>query len=638
MKISKHIKSSNLLKSDYRYCYIISEIGINHNGDIDTALKLIQASYDAGVDAVKFQKRNLKDLYTEKVINNPNSAEWNIDYLIPILKEVELTEKDYFKIKSKCNELGIELIITPFDVKSANFCHSLGIDAFKIGSADMVNFDLIAKCASFKKPTIISTGMWTEKEIKESVDYYKKNFKDLEFFMLLANSTYPTPYESINLQFLPKLKKIHHNVGYSGHERGVFVPAAAYALGARIIEKHITFDRNQTGPDHKASMLPCEFKTMVQNIRNLQLAMGKNKTVNQAEKLAKESFAKSAYANKDIMKGDILKKDDIIFKSPGKGLHSHELHGFLGKPLNCNIKKNNCISRLHFEPIVPISKWSLPKFSKNWGVKCRFHDYEEYKCLNLPTVEFHCSETDIDTDFKSYSKNTQLVMHAPEIFGRNLIDICTDNQEVVNASIELLQKSIDKTLHMSKYFNKNKPKFVVHLGGMSLDHVTEEKSNELFLERAIDNFKKLQFNNSDIEILPENLPPRPWYLGGQWFQYGFMHSDDMLKFCNHFGLNMTFDVCHAKLHCNHQNICLNEYTKKVMPIVSHLHISDAKGIDGEGIQIGEGEIDFDSFFNIVKNSKNNEYTWVTEVWSGHVNNGSGHRKSMHNLSRFKYIL
>jgi sialic acid synthase SpsE/sugar phosphate isomerase/epimerase len=637
LKISDHIKNLNS-DPDYNYVYVISEIGINHNGCLKTAISLIEASHAAGVDAVKFQKRNLNKIYTEKVLSDPNSAEWNIDYLIPVLEEVELTKEDYYKIKEKCKALCLELIITPFDNESAKFCNELDAAAFKIGSADMVNYELIDLCQGFDRPLIISTGMWEEEEIKKSIDFYNQNFKSMQFFMLLANSTYPTPFESINLKFLTKLSKLHKNVGYSGHERGVFIPVAAQALGATIIEKHITFDRSQTGPDHKASMLPVEFEEMVSNIRNTSLSLGKNKVVNQAEKLAKESFAKSAYAINNIPSGHVLKREDVEFKSPGKGIHPHQFEKFIGKKIMSSITAGTCISDLHFEPIVEVSDWSLPSYSKPWGVKCRFHDFSEYKALNSPVVEFHCSETDLNVNFNTYAKDTQLVMHAPEIFGRHLVDICSDDKFVVEESIELLQKSIDKTLSISKYFNHKKPKFVVHLGGMSLEHVVKDRPFDLFLERAVDNFKKLRYNSSDIEIIPENLPPRPWYLGGQWFQYGFMRSDDMISFCNHFDLKMTFDVCHAKLHCNHDKISLEEYTEKIMHLVSHLHLSDARGIDGEGHQIGEGNIDFDLLFDTIEKSKNSDYTWVTEIWSGHLNHGAGCRKSMHNLAKYNKII
>ena len=140
MKLQEHI--DNIKASDrYRYTYVIAEIGINHNGSLDEALKLIQASHESGVDAVKFQKRKLDNLYTQKILDDPNSAEWTFEYLIPILQEVELSEDDYRIIKSKCDELELDLIVTPFDLDSARFCNELGVTAFKIGSADMINYE-----------------------------------------------------------------------------------------------------------------------------------------------------------------------------------------------------------------------------------------------------------------------------------------------------------------------------------------------------------------------------------------------------------------------------------------------------------------------------------------------------------------
>ncbi|MHA2217307.1 MAG: N-acetylneuraminate synthase family protein [Candidatus Hodarchaeales archaeon] len=635
MKLKQHIKN---IKSNpnYRYTYVISEIGVNHNGSLQEALKLIDASYEAGVDAVKFQKRDLDSLYTKSILNDPNSAEWTFEYLIPILKETELSEDNYKIIKKKCDELDIELIITPFDNKSAAFCNKLGISAFKIGSADMTNYNLIEQCFGYDLPLIISTGMWTEDEIRKAVLQYE-TFGDNDFFMLLANSTYPTPYESINLEFLLTLKKIHTLCGYSGHERGTFIPIAAASLGARIVEKHITFDRNQTGPDHKASMLPNEFKDMVYGLRCLDKSLGKEKVVNQAEKLAKEAFAKSAYVKYDLMPGHILCEEDVYFKSPGKGLYRHQIKEFYGKEIKAKVEKNNFLTKSHFEKVVLVKDWKIPNFTKSWGVKCRFHDFEEYKTLESPVVEFHCSQKDLDIDFIGKSKTSQLVIHAPEIFDRKLVDICSDDPDIVKGSIEILQKSIDKTLQISKNFPNKKPKFVVHLGGMSLDHVINEGNTALMMERAVDNFKKLKFNSSDIDILPENLPPRPWYLGGQWFQYGFMHADDMINFCNHFGFNMTYDVCHAALHCSHSNISLEHYTQKVLPLVSHFHLSDAIGIDGEGVQVGEGEINFDSLMKEIGRTKKH-FSWVTEIWSGHVNHGAGCRKSMHGLKKYNRII
>lgn len=616
-----------------RTVYVVSEIGINHDGNLQTALDLIDASAEAGVDAVKFQKRNLEEIYTQKLLDQPNSAEWNLDYLIPLLREVELGESDYEAIRTRTEHHGLDLIVTPFDPTSVKFCADLGVEGFKIASADLTNFDLVEQCLAYDRPMLISTGMWDDAAIEKSAQRYRD--KGARFSLLLANSTYPSPYEELNLGFLTRLRQIHAAVGYSGHERGTFIPIAAIALGARVVEKHITFDRNATGPDHKASMYPNEFREMVSNIRNVQLALGSRKTVNQAETLAKEAFAKSAYALRDLAPGHVLQRSDFNFRSPGRGLFRHEVDDFIGKPLTEGVDAANCISRADFQVNPKVSEWKLPAFSKRWGVKCRFHDFDEYHAVSPPVVEFHCSDTDLDFEFAGASNSSELIIHAPEIVDRKLVDICSDDPQVVEYSLALIQRTIDKTLEVAKGFPTAPPKMVVHLGGMSLEQVTGSRTTDLMLERATDNFKRLRYNPSDVTILPENLPPRPWYLGGEWFQYGFMLPEDMVRFCDHLGLKMTFDVCHAGLYCNYSGHSLVDFAHEISPFVDHMHISDAGGINGEGLAIHEGNIDFE---NVLKQVSNTASSWVTEIWSGHLHNGKRTYESMHALTQFRQYL
>ena len=604
------------------FTYIIAEIGINHNGSLKTAIALINAAKDTGVDAVKFQKRDLESIYSEEVLNDANNSEWSFEYLIPLLKEVELSEEDYKIIRKKCDELELDLIITPFDEVSAKFIAELGVSAYKIASADMTNIPLLKKCNDYNLPLLISTGMWKDEDIKKCADIYK--IDKLQYAFLLAQSTYPASYETLNLRYLEKLKKLTPVVGYSGHERGTFIPIAAVAMGCKIIEKHITFDVSQKGPDHKASMLPDEWKEMVYQIRMLESAMGKTKDINQAEIQNKEAFAKSAVPIRDLPIGHVLIKPDLVYKSPGKGIFPHEIHDYIGKVIKKPIKKDHYINKTDFEDTIDISEWELFSFSKKWGAKCRFHDYDEYKVLNSPCIEFHCSQTDLDIDFKPEVSDSELIMHAPEIFDRQLVDICSEDKYIVEESLKILQRSIDKTLETAKFFPRAKPKLVMHLGGMYLNK-RELCDTSVLTKRAIENFKKLKYDSILIDILPENLPPRPWYLGGEWFQHGFMLVKDMTEFCNYFKLGITYDICHASLYCNEFGIDLADYTKEIMPLVKHIHISDAYGNNGEGVQIGEGSINFDK---VLKEVKPYKFTWVPEIWSGHLHQGAGTYKCM----------
>lgn len=597
--------------------YIVAEIGINHNGSLDVAIELARAAKKAGADAVKLQKRDLSQIYSSIVLSDANNSEWTFEYLLPLLKEFELSKQDYGVIREECNSLEIDLIVTPFDEVSASFVTGLGVSALKIASADMTNIPLLQACHSYELPMLISVGMWEESDIRHCVDIYKD--KGFRYALLMAQSTYPASYDTLNLGFLKQLAEFSPVFGYSGHERGTFIPVAAVALGCRIIEKHITFDRNEKGPDHKASMLPDEWEQMVYQIRMLERSLGQSKEINQAEKLSREAFAKSAVPLRDLPVDHILNKADVTFRAPGKGVFPHQIAKYYGRPLKKGIKKDHYINETDFEDLLNISDWKKFSFKKQWGVKCRFHDYDEFKILNTPCIEFHCSQTDLDANFAAEESESLLVVHAPEIYDRQLVDICLDDKTKVDESLDILQRSIDKTLEIAKYFPKHRPKMVTHLGGMSLD-VRQMDNTAVLTERAIANFERLDFSKDEIEILPENLPPHPWYLGGEWFQHGFMHAEDMIAFCAHFNLKMAYDVCHASLYCNRFNISLVDYTQQVMPYVSHLHISDAEGINGEGVQIGQGTMDFNT---LMAATKEYPFSWVPEIWSGHLHQARG---------------
>ena len=625
----KSNKLQKMFSGESTPTYIICEVGINHNGSIDEALKLIESASKSGVDAVKFQKRTLSEIYSKSILDDSNSAEWNFDYLIPLLKDVELSDDDYKVIRKKCDELKLDLIITPFDEVSAEFIADLGVTAFKIASADMTNYSLIEKCSSYGLPIIISTGMWGRDEILKVVEHYKS--KNITFALLHTQSTYPAPYESLGLKFIKDLCEMTEIVGYSGHERGVFIPIAAVTMGCKIIEKHITNNKEQKGPDHKASMLPEEWSEMIHNIRMLEKSLGGNKLVNQAEKLNKEVFAKSAIAKTNLKSGHILKKSDIEFKAPGKGLFPHEISDYYGKVLKRDIKAEYYISNDDFEDVLMIKDWDNFTFTNKWGVKCRFHDFESFDNVDADTIEFHCSDNDLDIDFvpKITPNGKRLIVHAPEIFNRELFDICSDDERKVNESKKILHRTVVKTMEIAKYFPNYKPKIVCHLGGMS-STIRDMDNTKHLMDNAIKNFEEFRQYKDIVDIMPENLPSRPWYFGGEWYQHGFTTAEDMCYFCNHFGITMTYDICHAFLYCKLHNKDLVEYTKMVMPIVGHIHISDAEGIGGEGLQIGEGELDFDGVFNEMKGF---DFTWVTEIWSGHLHNAAGNYKALKLLEK-----
>ena len=625
LNLFKPSKTQSLNKT-----YIIAEIGVNHNGDIESALDLMRISARAGVDAVKFQKRSLSQIYTPQLLKDPNSAEWSFQYLLPQLKQLELSNADYLLIDKYAQELEIDLIITPFDLESAKFISRLSLAAIKIASADMTNWPLLQEVVKGELPLIISTGMWSGKQISDTAKFIKK--KTSNFALLHCQSTYPAPFESINLSYLNKLKNLAPVVGYSGHERGISVCLAALGMGAKIIEKHITLDRDQKGPDHRASLEPQEFETLVEEIRKVEKSIGSaKKIVKTAEVLNREVFAKSLTANKNLPSGHLLTKQDIILLSPGKGIPPSEIGKWLGKKLVVPKKKYQYFSTTDFQTIPNLKQWQSFSFTRPWGLKCRFHDYHKYKPLNTPVIEFHCSEKDVDVSFAEGNHKSALIVHAPEIIGKELFDLCSKHPHIRRNSINLLNKTIKTTNRLKKHFNPQiSPKMVIHFGGMAAH--TEQFDTDKMMKIAEESLK--QIKRGSVELLVENLPPRPWYLGGQWYQHAFMKPNEIKDFCSRNNLGMTLDICHAQLYCDYFKEDLLEYIKTVLPVVKHLHISDATGFDGEGVQVGQGDINFDKVFKLLSKTS---FTWVPEIWGGHNDNDAGNYQALKLLSKYKSL-
>ena len=290
------IKIGDRLIGDGQPTYIIAEIGVNHNGLLDLALELIDVAVSAGADAVKFQKRKLENLYGKKYLENANAGEKTLRYLLPLLQQYELSDEAYYRLVKYCWQKGVTFLCSAFDIESADFLETLGVPAYKVASADLTNFPLLEHLAKTGKPLILSTGMSRMDEVESTVQFLKD--LDVEFALLHCNSTYPAAFEDINLRFMEQLRKFGVPVGYSGHERGIAVSTVASALGASIIERHITLDRTMDGPDHAASLEPQGFKKMVRDIRQVAMALGtgEEKFFSRGEILNREVLGKSLVA------------------------------------------------------------------------------------------------------------------------------------------------------------------------------------------------------------------------------------------------------------------------------------------------------------------------------------------------------
>ena len=324
-------------------CYIIAEIGINHNGDLVLAKKLIDAAISSGVDAVKFQKRDLESLYQNEILNDPSLDSQGTEILIDVLNDVEFKENDFNEIINYCKEKKITFLCTPWDIKSVDFLEKFKVSAYKIASADLTNFPLIEHISKFNKPMIISTGMSTMEEIEKTVDFVMNH--NSIFTLLHCNSTYPSPIDSLNLSLIPVLQeKFNIPIGYSGHESILLPSILAANMGAVIIERHITLDKTMEGLDQSSSLEPTEFKNLVESIRNSEIAKGiPVKKMTRGEILQREVLGKSIICSKDVQEGELFSENNIEIKSPARGLSPQYYFKLLGRKAIRNIKKSEYI-------------------------------------------------------------------------------------------------------------------------------------------------------------------------------------------------------------------------------------------------------------------------------------------------------
>lgn len=324
---------------------IIAEAGVNHNGDLDQAKALIDAAAAAGVDLVKFQTFSADKIvsksaqqaeYQQRNTGSKDTSQYQM------LKQLELSEAMHHELIAYCNQKGVEFFSTAFDVEGLAFLNQLGFDRFKIPSGEITNYPYLKRLAEIKKPVILSTGMATLGEIEAALQVLTSERLDRnDITVLHCNTEYPTPMQDVNLKAMLTIQQAFGvAVGYSDHTLGIEVPIAAVAIGASIIEKHFTLDRNLPGPDHRASLEPDELKAMVDAIRNIELAISGHgrKEPSQSEIPNKEIARKSLHLHGGLKKGDILGESHLIALRPGDGISPMHWGQVIGRSLNRDLE------------------------------------------------------------------------------------------------------------------------------------------------------------------------------------------------------------------------------------------------------------------------------------------------------------
>ncbi|MCT4626530.1 N-acetylneuraminate synthase [Halodesulfovibrio sp.] len=336
------------------HTFVIAEAGVNHNGSEEFALRIIELAARAGADAVKFQTFKASKLVSKGTATAEYQKEQtgNSDQYT-MLKKLELTDQLHEKIIQHCKAHDIEFMSTPFDIDSAHYLLSLGMERFKIPSGELTNIPFLRELAAFDKPMILSTGMATLEEVKEAVAAINEAREECGFVaplesvltVLHCTSNYPAPLEDVNLSAIHTMvRELPVPIGYSDHTAGILVPVAAVAMGATVIEKHFTLDKNLPGPDHQASLEPNELTEMVQQIRQIEISMGSGVKEPSAKELpVRELVRRSVTVVVDKAEGEILTKDDVELLRPGTGIPPKHLESIVGRRLKVAKNKGSVL-------------------------------------------------------------------------------------------------------------------------------------------------------------------------------------------------------------------------------------------------------------------------------------------------------
>lgn len=617
---------------------LISEIGINHQGSVTFAKELVDLSVQAGADVVKFQLRDMDALYRQSG-GSSGGEDLGPQYTLDLLTKYNLTADQLAEVFDHCRTVGVDIMCTPWDPPSVDRLADYGVDGIKVASADMTNHTLLRHMATKGIPLVVSTGMATEAEIRETVDLLRSS--GAGFALLHCQSTYPAPYKDVNLRYLERLADIGQcPVGYSGHERGIHVPIAAVALGAKIVEKHFTTDRELEGNDHKVSLLPGEFAEMVQRVREVEDSLGSNapRSVSTGEMMNRVNLAKSLIASRRIEVGETITHEAVDIKSPGRGLQPNALERLVGRTARRALDPGDFFYATDLGE--GVSRGRDYTFRRPWGLPVRYHDFPALmEDSNPDFLEFHFSYKDLEIDPASVFTTpvpTAFACHSPDLFtGDFLLNLASPDDAHWERSIAELQRVVDTTRSLRQYFTgpgaDQDPVVIASLGGFTKDaHLTAEELPELY-ERIAEGLKRV--DDSGVRLCAQTLPPYPWYMGGQLFCNLFVNPTDTADFARTYDRRLVLDVSHSKLAANFVGMSFSDAIDLLGPHAEHLHLVDAVGVDGEGVQVGEGEVDWP-----VLAAQLDRYSpasgFIPEIWQGHVNNGEGFWTALERLEQW----
>ena len=617
---------------------IIAEIGNNHCGKIEKALYLVDEAKSNGADAIKLQARDLKEIYIDLSKEYLMKCDFGAAYTAKELIEYNLEFNEICKILDHAKSIGLKTICTPFDNTSLEKLIKYKPDAIKIASADMSNPRFRPYLEHANIPILMSTGMSTLEDIKEVSKWGKYNYLDITF--LHTNSTYPTAYKDINLNFMRQLIKLSPTglVGYSGHELGIHIPTIAASMGACIIEKHLTYDKSERGNDHKVSLIPDELLVLKRSIDETLQALGSidclEREISQGEALNLVSLSKGCYLRKDKNAGDEVLEKDLKYCSPCVGIKPQEFQRLDSKVLSRSIKKDSPLLLSHFDND---NKKPDTRNLGLFGIPVRMSDLSECDEIFQPKfMEYHIFATDLEIDVTRHSDqliDKRFIYHAPEQYIDGFVlDLVSKDEEIVKRSKKELQKCIDWILILHEASgNPEKPSVILNCGG----HTTDiNEIHKLDKKRAFEELAKTleKYEKEGIKILPQTMPPLPWFYGGQAYHRLFVDLNEIIEFQAYKKNYFCLDVSHSFLACKNLDKDFYYLVEEVNQYIKHCHISDGRQPNGEGLQVGEGDIEFQKVIKILSLKDGNK-SWIPEIWNGHLNNFSGFKCAIERINQ-----
>jgi sialic acid synthase SpsE len=598
---------------------LIAELGINHSGSLEEARDLIFGAKSIGVHAVKFQYRNLDRAYSthkNEIGDSIVSSEITRNFLTTD-KILELTKF----AQSLDLSVGISFFtcedVKDFSITMENF------DFYKIPSPELTNLSLIYELLSFQKYVLISTGAHNEEEIEKVF----KKLPNTGWSPMHCVSNYPTLGINAKLGYIKYLsRKWNMPVGYSSHDEEWVNIIGAIALGAQIIERHITKSKDALGLDHSSSSTIEEFSKISKFALDSKFIFSGNspRIANQGELINLQNLGRTFYSKREIKRGEILSERDFDYRSPRIGLGFQEFQSLSGSLIIEKIKKGEAVTPYHLTRVKQISK-NVILFAKQYkiAIPVRVHDYLKIK-KELPTgfYEFHLSYKEVEElrDLLFIDSSDNVSIHLPDYVNSNfLLDPFSSNAEQRVASLAL----VNKISSLVNSYQKKYGKKIIVVGSFS----SNMGSNDDFYDNCANLSSEML--SKEITLCFQWLPPYAWYFGGSKKITVFNQEKDCLEISKR-KLLMCLDTSHLILGANFFGFDSAKILSLLKDNIVHAHISDGVGVDGEGMQFGSSS---KSNSDLILNLMDQDVTKVIEVWQGHSNNLSGFKKGLIKLKR-----